>query len=417
MITEVTVPKLGVEMTDARIVAWHRAAGERIEQGAILVTIETEKVNYDVEAPTSGVVHIVAEADGEVPVGALLGCIAETDDEYRTLGARPATAEANHAGVRGAEPRRAAFASPASAAPPPHGPLRATPLARKLARLHGVDIETLRGSAARGQIREADVRRAIEAMKAPAPARIRDEPAETPRPSAPARAVHRRVPFKGMRRVIARRLHDGLQSMAQMTDLGELDVSELHRCREQLKLEPGIVGGVVTYTDFFIKMTALVLRDLRQFNASLEGDEILEWADINVGFAVAIEGGLVVPVIRRADTKPLMEIRAERTGLLERAQASALRPDDVSGGTFTISNFGTYGSWMGTPLINPPQAAVLGLGEIRQKPAVHDGQIVPRWLMGYALTIDHRVLDGADAGRFLRRFRELCERPWVLLIG
>jgi pyruvate dehydrogenase E2 component (dihydrolipoamide acetyltransferase) len=398
MISDVVMPKLGVEMAVARVVAWHRGSGERIERDDQLLTIETDKINFDVPAPATGLVHVVARVDDEVPVGAVLGHIAETSDEYRTLTA-------------------AAVNGTVLPAPDGRGPVRATPLARKIAKLHGIDIGTLRGSGVRGQIREADVWRAMEGATSSDPVPRAAE--ATTAPSAPAggRAIHRRVPFKGMRHVIARRLHEGLQAMAQMTDLGELDVTELVRCRDQLKLEPALVGGTITYTDFFIKITALVVRELRQFNASVEGDEIVEWEPVNIGFATSVEGGLIVPVVRGADSKPLTAIRTERSHLAERAKAGTLRREDVSDGTFTITNFGSYGSWMGTPLINPPQVAVLGIGEIRQKPAIHDGQIVPRWLMGYGLTIDHRVLDGADAGRFLKRFRELCERPWVLLVG
>ena len=398
MISDVVMPKLGVEMAVARVVAWSRGSGERIERDDNLLTIETDKVNFEVPAPATGLVHVVARVDEEVPVGAVLGHIAETNDEYRTLTAAPV-----HGTVRPAPIQAAA--------------LRATPLARKIAKLHGIDIGTLRGSGARGQVREADVWRAMEGAMSPGPVPRAAEATTAPSASAGGRAIHRRVPFKGMRHVIARRLHEGLQAMAQMTDLGELDVTELVRCRDQLKLEPALVGGTITYTDFFIKIAALVVRELRQFNASVEGDEIVEWAPVNIGFATSVEGGLIVPVVRGADSKPLTAVRTERSQLAERAKAGTLRREDVSDGTFTITNFGSYGSWMGTPLINPPQVAVLGLGEIRQKPAIHDGQIVPRWLMGYGLTIDHRVLDGADAGRFLKRFRELCERPWVLLVG
>lgn len=398
MISDVVMPKLGVEMAVARVVAWSRGCGERIERDDNLLTIETDKVNFDVPAPATGLVHVVARVDEEAPVGAVLGHIAETSDEYRTLTAAPV-----HGTVLPASDGR--------------GPVRATPLARKIAKLHGIDIGTLRGSGVRGQIREADVWRAMEGATSPEPVPRAAEATAAPSASAGGRAIHRRVPFKGMRHVIARRLHEGLQAMAQMTDLGELDVTELVRCRDQLKLEPALVGGTITYTDFFIKIAALVVRELRQFNASVEGDEIVEWAPVDIGFATSVKGGLIVPVVRGADSKPLTAIRTERSQLAERAKAGTLRLEDVSDGTFTITNFGSYGSWMGTPLINPPQVAVLGIGEIRQKPAIHDGQIVPRWLMGYGLTIDHRVLDGADAGRFLKRFRELCERPWVLLVG
>ena len=392
MIADVVMPKLGVEMTAARVVAWHRANGERIEADEVLLTIETDKVNVDVPAPAGGLVYVVAAVDDEVPVGALVGRIAATIEEYRVMATAP---------VNGA----AAVAPPG--APAGRGLVRATPLARKIAKLNGIDITTVPGSGVRGQIREADVRRAIECPPAPA------APAALPA----GRAVHRRLPFKGVRQVIARRLHEGLQATAQMTDLGEVDVTELVRCRDQLEREPAIVGATIGYTDFFIKIAALIVREQRQFNASVEGDDIVQWAPINVGFATSVAGGLIVPVVRDADRKPLTAIAAERAGLAERARTGALRHDDVADGTFTITNFGSYGSSMGTPLINPPQVAILGVGAIRQKPAIHEGQIVPRWLMGYGLTIDHRVLDGADAGAFLHRLRELCERPWVLLVG
>ena len=208
MISDVVMPKLGVEMTVARVVAWSRGSGERIERDDNLLTIETDKVNFDVPAPATGLVHVVARVDEEVPVGAVLGHIAETSDEYRALTAAPV-----HGTVLPAPIQAAA--------------LRATPLARKIAKLHGIDIGTLRGSGGRGQIREADVWRAMEGATSPAPVPRAAEAPTAPSASAGGRAIHRRVPFKGMRHVIARRLHEGLQAMAQMTDLGELDVTEL----------------------------------------------------------------------------------------------------------------------------------------------------------------------------------------------
>jgi pyruvate dehydrogenase E2 component (dihydrolipoyllysine-residue acetyltransferase) len=188
------------------------------------------------------------------------------------------------------------------------------------------------------------------------------------------------------------------------------------RLREQLNREPALVGGEIGYPDLFVKAAALVLRELPRFNASLDGDEIVEWADVNVAVAVAVDDGLLVPVVHAADRKSLTEIHAELRRLVERARSGALTLEDVSGATFTISNFGSYGSFMGTPLINPPQVAVLGTGQILEKPVAQAGQIVIRSMMGYGLTIDHRVLDGADAGRFLARLRELCDRPAVLLL-
>lgn len=380
MTMDVVMPKLGVEMTQARVSAWLRREGDWVRRGDAILTIETDKVTYDVKAEGDGFLHIVAAEDAELPVGALLGRLAETRD--------------------------------AQATPPSADNLRATPLARKLARTHGVELTALKGTGPGGRIREADVLRAVEECGATGAAAGTDaDPAE----ASPRRAA-RRAPFKGIRRVIAKHLCEGLQTMAQMTDLGEMDVTELVRLREQLNREPKLAGSTIGYTDLFVKALGLILREMPAFNASLEGEELVEWAEINVAVAVAIEGGLLVPVVRNADAKPLAAIHAEVERLVGRARAGDLALGDVSGATFTLSNFGSYGSYMGTPLINPPQVAVLGTGQIVQKPVVQDGAVVVRWMMGYGLTIDHRVLDGADAGRFMARLRELCERPAVLLL-
>ncbi len=396
MVVDVVVPKLGVEMTRVRVIEWHAAEGARVRRGDALLTFETEKVTYQLEAETDGFLHIVAAVDEETPVGAVLARLAGTREEHAGLAdrgpAQPVTVES------------------------PTREIRATPLARNLARRHGVDLATVAGSGVAGRIREADVLQAVATRRQQGGHESTASRESTATRESSSRRAARRTPFRGLRKAIARHLHEGLQTMAQMTDLGEIDVTDVVRLREQLNREPSLVGVEVSFTDLFVKAAALVLRELPRFNASLDGDDIVEWADVNVAVAVSVEGGLHVPVVSRADVKSVKEIDAELRQLIERARRGALELADVTGATFTLTNFGSYGSYMGTPLINPPQVAILGTGQIVEKPVVQAGQIVVRSMMGYGLTIDHRVLDGADASRFVARFRELCERPAVLLV-
>jgi pyruvate dehydrogenase E2 component (dihydrolipoyllysine-residue acetyltransferase) len=407
MVVDVLVPKLGVEMTHVRILEWHTEETGWVRRGDVLLTVETEKVTYELKAEAEGFLHIVAAVDEETPVGAVLARLAATREEYAELSASAPVAPAAREPARSA----GAVAPVATAAvASPSGEVRATPLARNVARQHGIDITTVTGSGIAGRIREADVRRVVETWRQQAGNGVKGarEPS--------ARREARRTPFKGLRRVIARNLHDGLRTMAQMTDLGEIDVTEVVRLRAQLNREPRLVGVDVSYTDLLVKAVALVLRELPRFNASLDGDDIVEWADVNVAVAVSVEGGLHVPVVARADEKSVKAIDGELRRLIERARRGELALEDVTGATFTLTNFGSYGSYMGTPLINPPQVAILGTGQILEKPVVQAGQVVVRWMMGYGFTIDHRVLDGADAGRFIARLRELCERPAALLV-
>jgi pyruvate dehydrogenase E2 component (dihydrolipoamide acetyltransferase) len=278
---------------------------------------------------------------------------------------------------------------------PPPPMILASPMARRLAKEHGVDLAEVTGTGSGGRITEKDVLAFVEARE------------KAPPPAAPARAI----PFIGMRQMIAERMTQSLQTMAQVTIHAEVDATELVRLREQLKEEFDL-----TYTDLLVKAVAKALKVHPILNAALVGDEIHLLGEIHIGVAVALEEGLLVPVVRDAARKTLQEIAQETRRLAQGAREGTLTVDEVTGSTFTVTNLGAYGVDGFTPIINPPEVAILGVGQIVDKPAIHDGQIVPRSIMVLSLTIDHRIVDGAPGAEFLRTVREILESPYRLLV-
>jgi len=383
MATKVIMPKLGMAMTEGTVVEWLKLDGERVEEGEHIAVVMSEKITYEVEAPASGILRYAAAVEEVKAVGEAIAYIAEPGEAIPELELVPP-----------APP-------PEVAAPPPPGivapsPILASPLARKLAKEHGVDLAEITGTGPGGRITEKDVLAFLEARKAP--------------PVAPP--LRRVIPFIGMRQMIAERMTESLHTMAQVTATAEADATELVRLREQLKAD-----FELTYTDLVVKAAAKALRDHPLLNATLVGDEIHLLEEIHIGVAVALEEGLIVSVVRDADKKSLQEIAQETRRLAERAREGALTVDEVTGGTFTVTNLGMYGVEIFTPIINPPEAAILGVGRILEKPAVHEGQIVKRSLMQLSLTFDHRIVDGAPAAEFLRTVKGLLESPYRLLIG
>ena len=409
MAAYIAIPKLGMTMTEATLVEWKAKEGDRVEKGDIVLAIQTEKIKWDVEAAASGYVHILAEVDVTAPVGRVVGLIAETMEELEALQREPAKELFTTVPGVAAGPAVVAAPAPGGRAERPEG-IRISPLARKLAEEHGIDVSTVAGSGPGGRIVRDDIERAI-AERAQAPAAEAYE----------GKTVKTTIPLKGMRKVIAEHMQRSLAVSAQLTMMGELDMSEVTKLRQTL-LDQEQDGGVrVTYTDILVVAIARALQDHPIMNSSLIENEIVIWEDINIGVAVALEdgleGGLIVPVIRNADQKSLHEISLEAHALVEKARAGRLLPDDVAGGTFTLTNLGAVGGgWgFGTPIINQPQSAILGAGSISDRPVVRDGQVVVRPIMAYSLTFDHRVIDGAAATKFMARITELLEDARQLL--
>lgn len=425
MAAEIKMPKLGAEMESGRVAEWLKEEGSPIREGEAVLVVETQKVAFEVEAPAPGFLHILLGVGSVAAIGETLAVIAATEDEYRELVKEGAAAgaAAKSAGPDQEIKRAEAGGNQASAERKP-----ASPLARRIAREHGLDISEIPGTGPGGRVTRDDVLRALAEKETleedadrgggkasdggpaiPAPELVKGAPGVSD-----LKRVKEILPLRGMRRVIAERMFRSLQTTAQMTDIGELDVTELVAFREELLKAGRPLGVKLSFTDLMVKIVATALKSFPAMNATLEGDGIYLWENINIGVAVALEDGLIVPVVHNADRKSLAEINSTLSSLITRARERKLMPDDVGGGTFTISNTGSYGGWVGTPILNPPEVALLATGKIQEKPVVRDHQIVVRWMMGYSLTVDHRVVDGATGGGFIGKLAELLENPRVL---
>ena len=449
MAAEVVMPKFGLTMVEGTIQRWFKNEGDAISEGEALFEVETEKVLYEVESTANGTVaKLLYGLEAVVPVGLPVAVIAEAGEDVAEVAARysdgaPAPQAATSPAGSPTPGAGSAAAAPAAAAT---GGKRApvTPAARKLAAEHNIDTTSLTGTGPGGRITREDVQQAIDAAaRAPAagkrapvtPAarklaaehnidtasltgtgpggRITREdvqqaidaaaqaPAEVSSP-AQEQAQDQSVPLRGMRKVIAERMHKSLTDTAQLTITTEVDVTQLIERREEVRRQFN-----TTYNDFIIQACAHALLQHPRMNASLEGDAIQLHGAVHVGFAVALDEGLIVPVVHDADKKPLKTIAQEARALAEKARAGRLKLEEVSGGTFTVSNLGMAGVDAFTPILNSPQTGILGVGRIVDKPVVYQGEIARRSMLVLSLTFDHRVIDGAPAGAFLGSVADL----------
>jgi pyruvate dehydrogenase E2 component (dihydrolipoamide acetyltransferase) len=374
---EILMPRISEKAEEGIVVTWFVRPGATVREGDLLAEVQVEKVSEEVRASAAGtVVSLLVEPGGVVAQGAPVAVL-------EPGGSAPA-APAAPAG--GAEPAR-------SAAPPAAGPV-ASPSARRLARELGVDLAGVAGSGPGGRIVEADVQAAASGA-APAP----------PWPPGPE-------PLTPMRRAIAGRLHAGLLEAAQLTLTAEADVTDLGAELERLA---SAWGRRASYTEAAVRAAALALRDHPRVAARWTDAGLVPAGSIDVGVAVALEDGLVVPVVRVADTKSLETLSREIAELAERARAGRLQEADTEGGVFSVTNLGGSRVDAFTPLLNPPQTAILGLGRARPRPSVVSGRVVPRTLVVLSLTFDHRVVDGAPAAAFLERIATSLEQPQSLL--
>jgi len=416
---EIHIPKLGMSMKEATLVEWKFNEGDQIEKGDVILVIETEKTKWEVEAPSSGLLHILVDINATEKVGAVIGLIAETQEELEAL-----QKESGVVAGAAAEPATAAASAPAKSVAAKAGkgePVRISPVARKLAEEHMIDLTAVTGSGPGGRIVKEDIEKAVEAKKA-APEVGPLEAIELE--EYDGKKIREKIPLLGMRKAIAEHMHRSLAVAAQLTSMGEVEMTELKKFRTQLLEREEALGTRITYTDLYVLVIAKALKQMPMVNASLIEDEIIIWDDINVGVAVALAGqdamggGLIVPVIKNADQKSLVDISKELKATINKAREGKLMPDDVTGGTFTLTNLGgPGGGWgFGTPIINQPQAAILGTGSIVDRPVVKDGEVVIRPMMPFSFTFDHRVIDGAPAGLFLARLTQLLANPLLLLV-
>jgi pyruvate/2-oxoglutarate dehydrogenase complex dihydrolipoamide acyltransferase (E2) component len=353
--------------------------------------IETEKATVELEAPEGGILHPVAEVGTLLPLQALVGYILADGEAppKPPLNGQPAVPDG---------PPETALEAPAVAAP---GGVRASPIARRLAAEHGIDLTGVKGTGPGGRIVEADVMAARADVVLAAPLS----------PLAVPWKVRERVPLKGMRRSIADRLRHSLATAASITIMREVRADALKEARGRLKHRLGIA---IPWDALFVKLLAGALREHVVFNSTVEQDAIVVVDEVHVGFAVALPGGLVVPVVHDADTRPLGEVALSVQELRGRALAGRLRPADVAGGTASISNLGAYGVDAFTPILNPPQSAILGIGRIAERAVAEDGRIVLSATCVLSLTFDHRVADGAPAAQLLEWVARRMSDPHYL---
>jgi pyruvate dehydrogenase E2 component (dihydrolipoamide acetyltransferase) len=384
MAHEIVLPQWGMEMQDATIVRWLKHEGDSVSEGEPLVEIETAKIETEMESTAAGVLaHILVPEGTTVPIRTVLAIVAAAGEQVpRPLGVAPAVTAAPSA----------APAPPPSAAA---GSVQITPVARRLAQQHGIDLSRVQGSGPGGRVVREDVERAV-----------------APQAEATARAAAV-VSITGIRQTIATRMLQSVQTTAQVTLTTEVDVTDAMTLRAGLARQWADVG--LSPLHLVIKAAARALKVHPRMNG-LQKDRAVELlAEINVGVAVSLQEGLIVPTIRRADEKPLADIASESRDLAKKAREGTISYDEVTGGTFTVTNLGAYGIDAFTPIINAPQIGILGVGRVVDKPVVYQGEITKRSMMFLSLTFDHRVIDGAPAAEFLCTVKEYLEDPWWMV--
>ena len=405
---DVPMPKLSMTMTEGELIAWRVQEGEEVRSGDVIAEVMSDKVEMEVESPADGTLVRHAASEGDmVAVGAPIATVdSETEELLGDLFAPAPEAEAAPAPAAEAPEPAAARAAPSG------GRARAVPAARRRARELGVDLAGVAGSGPDGLVRVGDV----EAAASPAPAAVpapppAQAPAREPVPVAVSTDGHEEIPLTGMRKVVARRLVESMQSAPHFYLTVKVDAEPLLALRAQLNELLGPDGIKLSLNDLLVKACATALQMHPGINVSWAGDRILRHERIHIGIAVALEGGLIVPVIHDADRKSLRQISTEAKALIAKAREGKLASEQISGGTFTISNLGMFGIDQFTAVINPPEAAILAVGATAREPVVLGDEVAIRSQMKLTLSIDHRPLDGATAAAFLQTLKGLIEAP------
>ncbi len=379
MAVRLRLAALGHTMERGRIVEWYAAEGAPVEQGAPLYSVETDKATVDVEAPAGGVLlRIDAEADREYPVGATLAWIGESGEDLPDRTDETAAAPAAVSDEQ-----------------------RVTPVARRLAERHGVDADRLEGTGPGGRVTKEDVQRAVASGTAPP---LEEKPSGEP--------AHDVIALEGIRRVTAERLSAHWTGTPQVTEGLDIDMTAMRAFRNANRSEWRAAYGIVpALNDIVLKAAAAALEANPALNAAFVDGAIHRYREINLGMAVDVEDGLVVPVLRDAGRLDLGGIAYAAADLTARARSRKLAPADFEGATFTVTNLAALGVDWFTPVLNPPQCAILGVGRMRRMPAVAGNEVAIRDIATFVVTFDHRALDGAPAGRFLSRLKRLLESP------
>ena len=426
----ISMPKLGFDMAEGTLVRWVKNEGEDINKGDVLAEIETDKATVEVESSATGVVlKLLVDQGTVVPVSTPIAVVGEKGEKVDVAAieaeAAPEKEEAAPAETPApqAEPEPAAVKEAApepKVATTPEGRIKASPLARRVAEEKNVDLGAIQGTGPGGRIVRRDIESALQkGAAAPAPA------AEKPSEKAPALAPlpafsaepreDETVQLTKLRQAIARRMTESKTSVPHFYVTHEYRMGALLDMRKQINdMLPE--GEKLSVNDFIVKAVALALREFPNLNASFAGDKVVRHGAVNVGVAVSVEGGLLTVVDQNTDQKPLRQISLEVKGMVARAREGKVKPSDIEGSTFSISNMGMYDVENFSAIINPPEAGILAVGSAREVPVVEDGEIKPGWRMKATLSVDHRVSDGAEGARFMQALARYLEEPLRLLV-
>ena len=405
MATVVNMPKLGFDMAEGTLIRWVKGLGDKVSRGGGRAELETDKATVEVESLASGTLRKQLVTEGtSVPVGTPIAIIGEPNESIEGLAASPAPTAAAPV-VDGPKAKETGGSKPAPSAAPVEGSLpegvRASPLARRLAQQSALDLAGLAGTGPGGRVTRKDVLGALAASPA--------------RPASHKPGVTERIPLTKLRAAIARRMVSAKQQAPHFYLTVDLNAAGLTTMREEANAYLP-ESQRLSINDFILRAAALSLHDFPALNASLDGETIVRHGEVNIGSAVAVESGLLTVVVRQADTKSVQAISQELKGLVARVREGKVRPDDIEGSAFTVSNRGMFGVDEFIAILNPPEAGILAVGAVRQVPVVEGDRIVPGSRLKVTLSADHRVTDGAEAARWLQVFREYLEHPVRLIL-
>ncbi len=415
MAETINMPKLGFDMAEGLLVRWVKQVGEQINKGDVLAEIETDKATVEVESSVSGtVLQLIVDQGTMVPVNAPIAVVGQAGEKVESKpadsGSKAAAPAATPAPQSAPAPAPVAQATSAPSA----GPVKASPLAKKIARDQKVDLSRIQGTGPGGRIVRRDIEAALAGGAQPSAA---SRPAAQPAPAyqAPITAEDKSISTTKLRQAIGRRLVESKQTIPHFYVTHEYKMEALMDMRKQINAYLP-ENEKVSVNDFIVKAVALTLRQFPNLNATLNGNEIVQFGHVNVGVAVTVPGGLMTVVVKDADQKSLRQISGEVKAMAGRARDGKVKPEDVDGSTFSTSNLGMYDVDEFIAIINPPEAAILAIGSAREVPVVEGGQIKAGWRMKATISVDHRVSDGAEAAQFMQKLAEFLESPVRMLV-
>jgi pyruvate dehydrogenase E2 component (dihydrolipoamide acetyltransferase) len=405
MATKILMPKLSDTMEEGVILKWLRKEGEKVRQGEILVEIESDKADMELEAYDTGVLRkIVVAEGGKAPIGGLIAIIGDPNEDITPLLSETTpTAQAKPKAGTSAAPASVGTPAPASSTPPTDGRTKASPLAKRLAQQNNIDLGRIPGSGPQGRVIKRDIEGVLSGkIAAVAPA------ARTVVPG-----TSEDVELSPIRKTIAKRMTESKLSAPHFYVTVEIDMEPAKAFRDQFM---NVTGLKLSFTDIIVKSVSSALMKHPQVNATYLGDKMRQYHYTHIGVAVALEEGLVTPIIRNCEQKSIVQINAELVDLVERARSRRLKPEEYTGATFTISNLGMFDVEDFIAIVNPPEGAILAVGTIAEKPVVKNGQISVGHTMKATLSSDHRIIDGVIAARFLQDFKKILENPAALVV-